>query len=153
MLATSLSSVTILPFSCNMKVFPFLCLLSVIKGETVDQKDLSCDEHFWEKYLAIDAFRIAATLFRWIRLSSQYVLPYLRNLFRAMFLLYIALRSFEFMWGTEAHFNIFDFTGACSFITSINKLLVNHDKSSISSKISPTCRGTLLISLINSLSS
>ena len=40
------------------------------------------------------------------------------------------------------------------FIYNINQqAAVNHDKSSISSKISPTWRGTLLISLINSLSS
>ena len=153
MLATSLSSTTILSFSCNMKLLPFLCFLLVMKGETVDQKDLSCQEHFWEKYFAIEVFRIATTLFRWTRFSSQQVLPYLRNLFRAMFLLYIALRSCEFMKGTEARFNIFDFTGAWSLMTSVNKLLVNHDRSSISSKISPTWKGALLISRINSSSS
>ena len=28
-----------------------------MKGETVDQKDLSCEEHFWEKYFAIEVLR------------------------------------------------------------------------------------------------
>ena len=138
-------------FSCTMKLLTFLCFLSVMKGEIVDQKDLECEEHFWEKYFPIEVLRIATPLFRWTRISSK-ALPYLRNLFRATFLLYIALRSCEFMSGTEARFNIFDFTGAWSLMTSVNKLLVNHDRSSISSEISPTWNGALLISWINSSS-
>ena len=42
-----------------------------MKGETADQKDLSCEEYFWEKYFAIEVFRIATTLFQWTQFSSQ----------------------------------------------------------------------------------
>ena len=96
MLARSLSSITILSFSCNMKILPFICLLSVIKGETVDQRDLSCDEHFWENTFQLKFSRLQQLYF-----DEHDYLPSrhsrIRNLFRAMFLLYIGLRSYEFM--------------------------------------------------------
>ena len=40
-----------------MKLFPFIYLLSVIKGETTDQKDLSREEHFWKIYLKLSGLQ------------------------------------------------------------------------------------------------
>ena len=54
------------------------------KGDIVRQKVLSCLAQLFSKYFAIDFLRSDTTWFRRRRFSSQYFLPNVRNLFRAI---------------------------------------------------------------------